>query len=79
MKTLLKLTQDKLLHILVGLAVFMCAVRFVGSAWAFAFAGAVGVLKELYDMRRRDTHTPELWDAVATAAGGAAGFFCTFF
>lgn len=78
MKTLLKLPQDKLLHILVGLAIFMAGVPFVGPAWAFALTGAVGVLKELYDTRHRDKHTPELWDAVATAAGGAAGFFCTF-
>lgn len=79
MNLLLRIHQDKLLHILAGLVVFMAGVPFAGPAWAFALAGAAGVLKELYDMRSRDKHTPDLWDAVATAAGGAAGFFCTFF
>lgn len=71
--------HDKLLHILGGMAIFMAAVPFAGPVWALALAGAAGVLKELHDMRRRDKHTPEVWDALATTAGGAAGFFCTLF
>lgn len=79
MKALFKIPQDKLLHILAGLAIFMVAVPIAGPAWAFVLAGVVGLLKELYDMHHQDSHTPDLLDAVATAAGGAAGFFCTFF
>lgn len=80
MNILLKIPHDKLLHILGGLIVFIAALPFVGPAWALALATAVGALKELlYDLPRRDRHTPEVWDALATIAGGAAGFFCTFF
>lgn len=79
MKALLKLPQDKLLHLVVGLAIFIVTVPFAGPVWAFGLACVVGFVKELYDIRHRDKHTPDLWDAIATATGGAAGFFCTYF
>lgn len=76
LKNLASVPHDKLLHIVAGLAATMKTAK---PAWALAAAVIVGGLKELYDLWQRHKHTPDPWDALATAAGGAAGFFCTYF
>lgn len=75
----MKIPHDKLLHIVAGLAVFMAVALIATPPWAFAASAIVGVVKELYDLWQRHKHTPDPWDALTTAAGGASGFFCTLF
>jgi hypothetical protein len=60
---------DKLLHILVGIAIAAAVAPF-GAAPAFCAVLIAAIGKELYDRTGRGT--PELLDAVATVAGGAA-------
>lgn len=63
--------RDKLLHLAAGAAVSFAALMFAGPGWA-AIAGIVaGIAKELYDRDRRDRHTVDGMDAVATAIPGA--------
>jgi uncharacterized protein involved in cysteine biosynthesis len=60
---------DKIVHALAGIGVALVATATVGPAYAFIAALAVGVLKELVDMRAGGTGFDKL-DAGATAAGG---------
>lgn len=62
---------DKVLHLAAG-ALVAAVVLLLGLSAGDAFGAAlvVGILKELYDMRHRDVHTPDVWDAAATACGG---------
>jgi hypothetical protein len=62
---------DKQAHILAGAAVFATlAPSSYIAATVCLFVAAVG--KEVYDYFHKDVHTPDVWDAVATIAGGAA-------
>ena len=60
---------DKLLHILVGIAIAAAVAPF-GAVPAFFAVLVAAIGKELYDSTGRGT--PELLDAVATVAGGVA-------
>ena len=60
---------DKLLHILAGIAIAAAVAPF-GAVPAFCAVLVAAIGKELYDRTGRGT--PELLDAVATVAGGAA-------
>jgi len=66
---------DKQGHFIVGLIAYM-AFHFVGVAVGLGVVAVLAVGKEIYDWFHRDRHTPDLWDAVATMAGGVAGFIC---
>lgn len=63
------MSNDKLLHVLVGalIVALLWSVSPLASA-VCCFAAAVG--KEIYDEQHRDVHTPDLLDVVATLAGG---------
>lgn len=63
--------HDKLLHIVGGLVGFMVAVVLMPPVWALAVAVIVGGLKEGYDWCNPDEHTPDRWDALATAAAAS--------
>lgn len=63
--------RDKWQHAIVGVgtgAVFSKAT----DDWRYgcAAAAAVGLAKELYDMKHRSTHTPSFKDFAVTAAAG---------
>jgi hypothetical protein len=73
------LPADKVLHFAAGVVLFAVALPFIGATYALAFAVIAGFAKELYDALHKDKHTPDIWDALATAAGGVLGFFCTYF
>lgn len=62
--------EDKVKHIGVGAALNL-GLQAVGvkKETAWCIAGAVFVGKELYDVRHRDRHTPELADIGAGVAG----------
>ena len=75
MNPLNKLPHDKALHVIVGLLAYM-VFHFVSPVAGLAATAVAAVGKEIYDWFNRDRHTPDLWDAVATIAGGVAGLVC---
>lgn len=67
------LPADKANHALYGAAIAAGASLFFGPWRALLIVSAVAVLKEASDWwqnRKGGTHGVELWDAVATVAGG---------
>jgi hypothetical protein len=73
MNPLNKLPHDKALHFIVGVLIY-AAAHFVSPVVGMIAVTVAAVGKEVYDYANRDKHTPDLWDAVATVLGGAAGF-----
>ncbi len=79
------LGSDKGLHAAAGAAIGASAdavIAAVAPAWlpgwarraaALAVVAAAGVTKEALDARDPAHHTVELWDALATIAGGVGG------
>jgi hypothetical protein len=69
------LAADKQQHIILGAAVYGAARAFgVSPVKALAAAAFVGLGKEVYDHYHPANHTAEIWDAVATGAGGVGLF-----
>ncbi|MDD3938097.1 hypothetical protein [Rhodoferax sp.] len=67
---------DKQAHALSG-AVIALALGFVFTAWVgLAAVIAAGAIKEWYDKLHPATHCSDVFDFLATAAGGLAG--CIF-
>lgn len=66
---------DKQGHFIIGLIAYM-AFHFAGVAVGLGVVAVLAVGKEIHDWFHRDRHTPDLWDAVATMAGGVAGYIC---
>jgi hypothetical protein len=73
MNPLNKLPHDKALHFIVGVLIY-AAAHFISPVVGMIAVAVAAVGKEVYDYMNRDKHTPDLWDAVATVLGGAAGF-----
>lgn len=70
---------DKVAHFTGGTILFALALPFLGGMYSVVAVAIVGFAKEVYDSVNKDTHTPDVWDALATAAGGLLGFYCTCF
>lgn len=70
------LPQDKANHVMWGAALF-AAFHFYSAPAAFALVVLVAVLKEVYDGLHPKTHSVDVYDALATVAGGAIGLVCT--
>jgi hypothetical protein len=70
---MINLPHDKALHFIVGVLIY-AAAHFVSPIVGMIAVAVAAVGKEVYDYMNRDKHTPDLWDAVATLLGGAAGF-----
>lgn len=70
---------DKVAHFAAGVILFAAALPFIAPTYALALAVVAGFLKELYDALNKPNHTPDIWDALVTSAGGALGFYCTYF
>ena len=70
---------DKTLHFIAGVILFAVFLPFTGPTYALALAVIAGFLKELYDALNKENHTPDIWDALVTSAGGALGFYCSYF
>jgi hypothetical protein len=65
--------QDKLAHFAAGVLIYAIA-HFISPVVGMIAVTVAAVGKEVYDYMNRNKHTPDLWDAVATLLGGAAGF-----
>lgn len=64
--------MDKLLHLLVGMAL---AANPLQTAEAAAVTAVLaGIAKEVYDQKHKLKHTPDGKDALATAAGALIVF-----
>jgi len=70
---MINLPHDKALHFIVGVLIY-AAAHFISPVVGMIAVTVAAVGKEVYDYANRDKHTPDLWDAVATVLGGAAGF-----
>lgn len=74
--------KDKILHVVIGFAIGVVA-SFICVYFGFAkdtslliglgFAAAAGIGKEVYDLKKPETHTAEAADAWHTIGGGAVG------
>ena len=73
-----QLPQDKANHLIYGLLMFMVMTPFTGALLAVLTVAIIGALKEIIHDKLMGKGTPDFWDFVATAAGGALGFICTF-
>lgn len=80
-----RIPHDKLLHFVGGVALFavsapLCAVWGGGPLWAAGMVGIVAALKDAYDAAYNrwvaPVHGVALNDALATLAGGYAGWAC---
>jgi hypothetical protein len=69
------LPYDKALHFIVGVLIYAVA-HFISPVVGIIAVIVAAVGKEVYDYANRDKHTPDVWDAVATLAGGFAGLIC---
>jgi uncharacterized membrane protein len=76
MNLLLKLPHDKALHILVGVLLY-AGFHFLSPMIGMVVVTTAAISKEIYDYMHRDKHTPDVWDAIATVAGGCVGFICS--
>lgn len=70
---------DKVAHFTVGVILFAVLLPFLGGMYSVVAVAIVGFAKEFYDSLHKESHTPDVWDAVATAAGGFLGFYCSTF
>ena len=68
--------DDKVRHFAVGVVIYAVA-HFAGPVVGMTAVVAAGVVKEIYDYFHKDPHTPDVWDAVATIAGGGVAWICT--
>lgn len=76
MNPLQKLPHDKALHLIGGVMIFAVFNFFVNWQVGLAMSAGIGALKEYWDYQSKKG-TPDLWDFVATFAGGILGFLCT--
>jgi len=79
LKRLNNISADKVAHFIAGAILFAVFLPFTGPQYAFALSVIAGFLKELYDALNKENHTPDVWDALVTSAGGALGFYCSHF
>ena len=68
---------DKVAHFASGVILYALTLHALGPWYALLSVAIVAVVKEGYDYANRDIHTPDVWDAVATIAGGGLGLFIT--
>ena len=75
--TLPQLPADKGTHFFYGALLFTLLVFPTSPLVALGVVVFMGIAKEVYD-KLTGTGTPEVWDVVATAAGGLFGYLCTW-
>jgi hypothetical protein len=72
-----QLPQDKANHFIYGLAIFLVVGFAIDAVAGVGAAALFGAAKEVYD-RVSKKGCPEAMDFLATAAGGVAGYLCTY-
>lgn len=71
------LPLDKCHHLITGLLLFTVLQLLFSVILSFVLVASVASVKELYDLKNKNTHTPDVWDAVATIVGASIGVICT--
>jgi uncharacterized protein YfiM (DUF2279 family) len=67
---------DKTLHFVGGAAIGASVTLYTGNPRDGLLAGVgVGLAKEVYDSRHKDSHTPSAKDFAVTALGAAVGAY----
>ena len=61
-----KIPFDKQQHMLVGVIIFIIMLLFLSPEKALVVTSFVAILKEVYDFYHKNTHTSDLFDALAT-------------
>ncbi len=64
---------DKQSHAFVGFVVALALTPFIG-VFSLIVVGLLAAWKEVYDYLNKEKHTPDLWDWIATVAGGIVGY-----
>jgi hypothetical protein len=62
---------DKALHYVYGSVIFAVCYHLVGVGNSLLAVLLVASGKEVYDYMHRDSHTPDIWDLIATLCGAA--------
>jgi len=70
------LPLDKCHHFITGLLLFTVLQLLFSVILSFVLVASVATIKELYDLKNKATHTPDMWDAVATMSGALIGVIC---
>ncbi len=70
---------DKTAHFAMGVVLFAVLLPFISPMYAAVAVTIIGFAKEAYDSVNKESHTPDVWDALATAAGSLLGYFCSTF
>jgi hypothetical protein len=68
-----KVPCDKQMHFLSGFIIAAVLTPFIG-AYSIVVVAIIALLKEIYDARHPDKHTPDFLDWVVTVLGGLVGF-----
>lgn len=66
---------DKQGHFIIGVFIYSL-FHFINPILGLCAVALAAVGKEAYDWFNRDTHTPDVFDALATMLGGVVGFIC---
>lgn len=66
--------QDKANHMIYGLVIFTVPAVLFTALVGLGVCVIAAFSKELYDLQHKDSHTPDIYDAIWTIAGGAFGF-----
>jgi hypothetical protein len=66
--------HDKAMHMLTGVILYAACTHIVGAVIAFLIVACAAIAKEVYDLMHTETNTPDIYDALATIAGGALGY-----
>jgi len=70
--------KDKLVHVIVGVAIFASARWVTGNnTAAFGAVAAAAIIREIYDSQAK-THGADMNDIIATLGGGVLGYLCQF-
>ena len=72
LKKLGSIPQDKLLHIIAGVVIYLVSGLLVSPVMSLIIVVLVAIGKELWDSLGNGT--PDKWDAIATIGGGVLCF-----
>lgn len=65
--------QDKANHFIYGLIIFTSISPILGVLFGLGICIVAAFMKELYDLQHKAIHTPDIYDAIWTIAGGVTG------
>ena len=70
--------QDKANHFIYGLLIFTLISTLLNVMFGLGVCIVAAFAKELYDLQHKTIHTPDIYDALWTIAGGVTGVIISF-